>query len=65
MKSFTKANDDNQLTFTISLFIFLFIINGVIGSIIALSLQLWEVGLGVGLGLFVWEYGFLGKYLHD
>ncbi|XP_045203576.2 kinase D-interacting substrate of 220 kDa B-like isoform X2 [Mercenaria mercenaria] len=60
MKSFTKANDDNQLTFTLSLFIFLFIVNSIIGSVLALSLEDWRVGLGVGLGLFVWEYGFLG-----
>ncbi|KAL4230991.1 hypothetical protein ACF0H5_011364 [Mactra antiquata] len=62
MKSFTKANDDNQITFTLSLFLVLFIINSLIGSILTLAgkigFGLW-LGLGVGLGLFVWEYGFL------
>ena len=64
MKSFTKANDDNQLEFTWSLFIFLLLINCLIGDILALTV-LWEVGIGVGFGLFLWEYGFLGKSYHN
>jgi len=61
MKSFTKANEDSQLTFTWSLFIFLLIINSLIGSVLSLTVM-YQVGLGVGFGLFVWEYGFLGKF---
>ncbi|XP_052281428.1 kinase D-interacting substrate of 220 kDa B-like isoform X3 [Dreissena polymorpha] len=59
MKSFTKANDENQLEFTWSLFIFLLIMNSIVGSLLALTVM-YQVGLGVGFGLFVFEYGFLG-----
>ena len=65
MRAFTKSNDESPLTFTWSLLIFLLLCNSLIGSILALTLSFWEVGLGVGLGLFGWEYGFLGKTIYQ
>ncbi|WAQ99559.1 KDISB-like protein [Mya arenaria] len=59
MKSFTKANDENQLKFSIALFIFLLFINIVVGFVLSLTVM-YQVGLSVGFGLFIWEYGFLG-----
>lgn len=60
MKSFTQANEDSQLKFTLSLFIILLMMNSILGSLLILAVN-YKAGLGVGLGLFVWEYGFLGK----
>ena len=60
MKSFTKANMEDSLEFTWSLFIILLLVNCFIGSVLALAVR-WEVGIGVGFGLFLVEYGFLGR----
>ncbi|KAK3100286.1 hypothetical protein FSP39_017608 [Pinctada imbricata] len=59
MKSFTRANKDEHFTFCWTLFIILLLINNIIGLTLALSVR-WEVGLGVGLGLFPLQYAFLG-----
>ena len=59
MKSFTKANMEDSLEFTWSLFILLLIVNCYIGIILALAVR-WELGIGLGFGLFLLEYGFLG-----
>ena len=62
MKSFTKANMEDSLEFTWSLFIILLIVNCFIGSVLALAVM-WEMGIGVGFGLFLLEYAFLGRVL--
>ena len=60
MKSFTKANMEDSLEFSWSLFIILLVINCFIGSVLAIAVR-WEAGLGVGFGLFLVEYAFLGR----
>ncbi|XP_041358617.1 kinase D-interacting substrate of 220 kDa B-like [Gigantopelta aegis] len=62
MKSFTMQNVQEPFTFTWVLFVFLLIINVIIGEVLGLTVR-FEVGLGVGLGLFVPEYAFLGVLL--
>ncbi|XP_046352600.2 kinase D-interacting substrate of 220 kDa B-like isoform X1 [Haliotis rufescens] len=59
MKSFTMQNVQGPFTFSWVLFITLFLINAIIGEVLGLAVR-YEVGLGVGLGLFPLEYGFLG-----
>ena len=62
MKSFTKENVEEHFTFGWALFFILLLINNVIGVVFALALKKWEVGLGIGLGIFPVEYAILGNY---
>ena len=64
MKSFTASNMEDSLEFTWSLFFILLVVNCFIGSVPAFAGE-WEVGIGVGLGLFILEYGFLGKWKRE
>ncbi|XP_064610180.1 kinase D-interacting substrate of 220 kDa-like isoform X2 [Liolophura sinensis] len=58
MKSFTQQYVQGQFEFTKVIFFVFFLLNSVVGLALGLS-TLWSVGLGVGLGLFIPEYGFL------
>lgn len=62
MKSFTQQYTQGQFEFTKVIFFVFLLLNSVVGLALGLS-TLWGVGLGVGLGLFIPEYGFLGKQL--
>jgi len=65
MKSFTKSNEENQMEFTLSLFIFLIVVNALIGFTVALAVEFYQLGIIIGFGLFIWEYGFLGEGASD
>ncbi|XP_033742353.1 LOW QUALITY PROTEIN: kinase D-interacting substrate of 220 kDa B-like [Pecten maximus] len=64
MKSFTKESVEEHFTpFCWALFFLLLVLNNIIGVTIALIWG-WQYGLGVGLGMFPFEYFCLGMVYH-
>lgn len=59
MKSFTQQNEGANFHFTKTAFIFLLLINTIIGFILSMIFN-WIVGLTSGIGLFLLQLGILG-----
>ncbi|XP_013405625.1 kinase D-interacting substrate of 220 kDa B isoform X2 [Lingula anatina] len=57
---FAHRTSDLVVEFSFGLFFLVFIVSSLIGLTFGLPLRRWEIGVGIGVGLFVMQYAFLG-----